>query len=415
MLKTLFVLLLSIICVSCEQKSTEEMPASAAAAPGPEMTAPPQPAAPSQPPLVIKEGQLIEVGEIYTNALLSYTFTISNTSDADLQLDMVSGTCNCIIIENNLSDYVLPAGQEVTFGLKLNAAKIPVGDFVRDALVEVKDYLPVKIVLQGNVKPLLIVPPPPQVNFGLLKDCGEKWSRTVAIELQPEVPGELEIPTELSHPLFTVKSQKLSDRKTEITVEPKGDLPYTQEFIQKISVPVLQPAGCPKVELIVSGQVGGKIFFMPQAYNFTPKTLAESSQHTVSFYLGEVKLPDGSIFDASASSNKKNRFARVRRSRIAAPAVPVNYNLKETLDWDSFFANLEVDVPRGVQLEKIKHESGVELKVTISSTVFARARKILQIRPRRGTQYFNNLLLTALKVQDDDDEQDTDNEEQAQD
>ena len=63
-------------------------------------------------------------------------------------------------------------------------------------------------------------------------------------------------------------------------------------------------------------------------------------------------------------------------------AVPLKF-VREHHDWDDLFAHLEFRAPDGVKVEKLRHPTGIELRVTVTPESFSQ-NKTLEIIPFRG-------------------------------
>ena len=91
-------------------------------------------------------------------------------------------SCPCATIEGPCEQILIGAQGEYLLRLRLSAALIPFGAYMRTLFVELQNGIIQQIRLHGEVFPIYDVQPSRTINLGLLKDCSADWQREVTVK-----------------------------------------------------------------------------------------------------------------------------------------------------------------------------------------------------------------------------------------
>ncbi len=327
--------------------------------------------------------EFLDLGAVFEMERREGSFSVKNVSEKVQRIKSVAPTCECLTLAKPFEPLELQPGESFDIVFEMNAATVEMNSFLRYFMILTAEGQKFQAKVGGRiVRPMTVVPSSRILELGLMKNPAEQWSRSFTIQKSPDLEGPLVLGEELqsaSH-LSAVMVAK-GDDTYEVIVTPKGTLPYTRKFSERVRVPILQPEKAGFLDLTITAQVGEAVNFAPDNWKIVRSKLEEAGQFTERFAYGEVPGLQEEKYDGVRDVRNMMKTSLLRQHN----AVPLKF-VKENHDWDDLFAHLEYEVPAGVTLEKIRHPQGIELKITVTKEAFAETTSVQVVPFRDGNR-----------------------------
>ena len=320
------------------------------------------------------EGNYLPVGTVYEQEERRAAFRVVNVSSEPQTIVSLVATCDCTRVLTQADNTVLQPGEALTVEFDVLAGKMLSETFMRFIQIRSLGCPPLRGQYGGQVKTVAEVLPERKVKLPLLKDPAAPWEVVFSFKKAAELERLVLGPPQ-ENPYFQYDFQDLGEGNYTLKVSPKAPLPYGRNFSQIIAIPVREPAVARAILVSVAMPVAEAVYFTPDKWTIARSALEQAGSFTASFAYGVVP---GLQEDETVGSRDMMRPRKLRQKS----AVPLKF-VKEHHDWDDLFAHLEFRAPEGVKTEKVRHPTGIELKITVTPECFADS-KILTVTPFRG-------------------------------
>ena len=328
-------------------------------------------------------GDVLDLGKVFEMEHREGSFSVKNVSGKVQRIKTVESTCECLTLSKPFEPLELQPEESFEVAFTMNASTVELDSFLRHIMILTAEGQRFQANVGGYiVRPMTVSPADRIAELELLKNPAESWSRSFILKKNPDLEGPLVLGEELqcaSH-LSAVMVAK-GDDTYEVTVSPKGTLPYARKFSERVRVKILQPEKAGFLDLTIQAQVGEAVNFAPDNWKIVRSKLEEAGQFTERFAYGEVPGLQEEKNDGVRDLRNMMKKSLLRQHN----AVPLKF-VKENHDWDDLFAHLEYEVPAGVALEKIRHPQGIELKITVTKEAFAEATSVQVVPFRDGNR-----------------------------
>ena len=316
----------------------------------------------------------LPVGDVYEQEERPASFKVVNASQEPQTIVSIVATCDCTRLLTHVENAVLQPVESLQVEFEVLAAKMLSKKFARNFLIKYLGGPTIKAQYAGQVVEVVKVGPERIVDLPFQKTPDAKWEVLFELKRNPMLEKVvLAAPAESRY--FAFDFQDLGDGSYALKVTPKADLPYSRKFTEEIHVPVVEPAQARFVKLEISVPVAESVFFTPDKWTIARSALEAAGSLTGRFAYGVVP---GLQEDETIEAKDMMRPRKLRQKS----AVPLKF-VREHHDWDDLFGHLELRVPEGLAVEKLRHPTGIELQVTVTPDCFADS-KTLQITPFRG-------------------------------
>ena len=364
--------LLSVLLLAgCGKKAAQPAPPAASATPA---------EAPSKPAATIAldygaDLPYMPLGDMYEDEVRHDSFKIVNNSTDDQTILAVEGTCPCLRLSQPFTESVIPPGGALEVAFDMYGPELEFRRFARYFIVRSLSQAPMRAQFAGERKQVATVTPEREVTLPMQKVPTTDWEVVFQLKANDtlEKPPKLAAPEEGPHLAYAFTDN--GDGSWTLKVTPKAPLPYSRKFKQAIRIPVLEPARAKSLTLEIDVQVGEAIVFTPDKWTISAAALAEQKTLTGRFAYGVVP----GLQEEEKLDSKDMMKPRALRQKNA---VPLKF-VREHHDWDDLFAHLEFRAPTGVKVEKLRHPTGIELRVTVTPECFTQS-KTLEVVPFRG-------------------------------
>ena len=321
------------------------------------------------------EGDYLPVGTVYEQEERRASFRVVNVSSEPQTIVSLMATCDCTRLLTQADNTVLQPGEALTVEFDVLAGRMLSESFVRFIQIRSLRCPPLRGQYGGQVKTVAEVLPERKVKLPLLKNPAAPWEVVFTFKKVAELEKLVLAPPQES-PYFQYDFQDLGEGSYTLKVSPKAPLPYGRNFSQLIAIPVLEPAAARAILVSLAMPVAEAVYFTPDKWTIARSALEQAGSFTANFAYGVVP---GVQEDETVGSRDMMRPRKLRQKS----AVPLKF-VKDHHDWDDLFAHLEFRAPEGVRTEKVRHPTGIELKITVTPECFADS-KILTVMPFRGT------------------------------
>ncbi len=315
------------------------------------------------------------LGDMYEDEVRHGSFKIVNNSADDQTILAVEGTCPCLRLSQPFTQSVIPPGAALEVAFDMHGPELEFKRFARYFIVRSLSQAPMRAQFAGERKQVATVTPEREVTLSMQKVPTTDWEVVFHLKAAEGLakPPVLAAPEEGPHLAYAFTDN--GDGNWTLKVTPKAPLPYSRKFKQEIHIPVLEPASAKCLTLEIDVQVGEAVVFTPDKWTISAAALAEQKTLTARFAYGVVP----GLQEEERLDSKDMMKPRTLRQKNA---VPLKF-VREHHDWDDLFAHLEFRAPAGVQVEKIRHPAGIELRVTVTQESF-KQNKTLEVVPFRA-------------------------------
>lgn len=368
-----FFLLGVLLLAACGKKSPQAKPS--AAAPKPAETA--EVREPAQG-IVLDYGAdlpYMPLGDLYEDEVRRDSFKIVNNSTDDQTILGIEATCGCLRLAEPFTQRVIPPGEALEIAFNMYGPELEFRRFARYFIVRSLSQAPMRAQFAGERKQLAAVTPEREITLPMQKTPEVPWEVVFQLKAAEGLEKPLQLATPEEGPHLAYAFTDNGEGSWTLKVTPKAPLPYSRKFRQQIRIPVLEPARAEHITLEIDVQVGEAVVFTPDKWIISAAALEEQKTLTARFAYGVVP----GLQEEEKIDSKDMMKPRALRQKNA---VPLKF-VREHHEWDDLFAHLEFRAPNGVQVEKFRHPTGIELRVTVTPESFAQS-KTLEVVPFRG-------------------------------
>ena len=336
--------------------------------------------------LSLPEGDFINIGKIMDREQRDFNFRLSNTQKRPLKLLRLRANCPCLSIAEPGIDRVLEPGESFEGKARINAAKLPLGEFHRLLLVEVENEELQLISLRGESVKMLDYEPTQTIELGSFAGVNVPWKRSFRIKSRfPE--GRLQLHEPEANRFFDYKLSSLSADEFELEISAKPPLPIGR-LRHIVDIPCSGVENYGPLQVALFGRVDG----WKLALNKTTISLDTQMADEQGYLRGEVKL---GLADENAPSPRaqRARFRRTQREELDESQPNVQLVSKEELSsdpqlaveaWKNIAQELSIELPEGAELQKIPLDDGVSLQLSFSQKLLTDRPALTLMLRRKG-------------------------------
>ena len=332
------------------------------------------------------------MGYVYSREMKHGEFTVTNTGTISETIKMVEPTCNCITLDEQYRDVVLQPGEVLKIGFTMDASTVKNDEFGRDILISSLYSEPLVARVGGRIIRPMQVLPSDRVDLGKFKDPATPWKQVFQLQSNPELSEPVVLGEPVESPYLNIQLEDQGAGNYEVTITPKGTMPYNRSFHPFAAIPIVKPAGARDVVMVLEMQVGEAVNFAPDQWRMKKSILEKAGSLTERFVYGEVPGIQEERKKGDSATDLKNMMKGSFLKQHNA--VPLKF-VKENHDWDDLFDHMEFQVPEGVTLNKIRHPQGIELQITVTPQAFEQTNEV-QIVPYRDQNQMAPIRLIGL-------------------
>lgn len=348
--------------------------------------------------LRLADADFINIGKIMDREWRDFSFTLSNTQKRPLKVLKLRANCPCLDITEPVINKVLQPDEGFTGKARINATKLPLGEFHRLLIVEVENEELQLISLRGESVPMLEYEPAQTIELGSFAGVNVPWKRRFKIKSRfPEGRLQLHEPKASAH--FDYKLSSLSAQEFELEISAKMPLPVGR-LRQIIDIPCSGVENYGPVQVALFGRVTGwKLALANKVMQLNPQEADDKGR-----ICGEVKL---SLADEKARGLRMQRMlgrgSTQKKSTKNLPNMqPVSNEEEETdpLDsletWKSISEELSIDLPEGCELQKTPQPDGVILKLSFTKELLAK-RSVMTLMLKRNNKAMQRIVVQSVQ------------------
>lgn len=317
--------------------------------------------------LQVLAAESLQMGQILDREQRDFSFRVQNIQAIPLQLQQVRVSCPCLQILEAPRNLQLPPGGECFIRGRLDAGKLPVGQFSRFILMEFAGHGVQRVLVCGESVQMLEIEPGANLDLGTFAGVEVCWTRKVRIRSRfpVEKPFELTVPTADRYFEYELRRQDASEY--ELALSPK--LPLPQGILRhSVQIPVRGVDHYGPIELRISGKVTG----WPLTVKNRILVVDLKQTQADGRYSGEVKI--------TVQDNRAGRRWRTvhdpQKEKSSNGFRPVAEDEKMAAlltrleTWQKISDEIEVVLPEKVSLEKIPQSDGVVMQFKFQPDFF---------------------------------------------
>ncbi len=329
--------------------------------------------------LQVFDADSLQMGKMLDREQRDFSFRLRNGQAKPLRLKRVRVNCPCLNLQEvPPAELTLAPGDECQVKGRMDAGKLKVGKFNRTVLVEVEGEELQLVHITGESIQMLDFEPGPGIDLGTFAGVDVPWSRTIHIKSRFTGDQVLELLPPPPSENFEYHLEKLSATEYRFEFKPKLPLPRGR-LKHLLDIPTRGIERYGSVQVGLFGTVTGWQLAMDKRSLVIDLKKAQAGQSHVC----EVKIIHRTKESMRGDSRRLTRIAREKKKAETQESVQLvseeetaadSLNKLET--WQKIAADIRLNLPEEVALEKVPQADGIMLKMTFPENYFAKIPRV---------------------------------------
>lgn len=319
-------------------------------------------------PIIAVDGKDIQLGRVYFGDIRVLWVKLKNTGDKPVKLQSIDASCSCTNVDGIPGGRIFAPGEEWKMAVRLDSARLPLGKFTREVILNANGYAPYRIYFSGENRELCkILPFGSKIRIAGSNDPSASWKEVVQIDgADSEWQGKVVlVPRERKESDYLqANATRLPDGKWQVEISPRRPLPWTDSFSEEVRLQVLEPADAPDIRLKISGRSGTSVNFSPRSFEI-PAEAAPEGDFTFTAEIG---------YDPYEDNGEMNEFKQMEMRRYA-----------EKVDWRAVHKSFKLPVPEGMSVTMQPLRFGVRVTIRGKNSMIPEGKGVTLTAEAQGS------------------------------
>jgi len=313
-------------------------------------------------PLSLEDGMEKKVGVLLRGEIRAMELLLTNTSEKELVVDGIEATCACTHVLGIVNGLKLAPHEIWKLQIRLDSTKIDLGAFTRNVIIPCKGYKPFILKFSGEVQQFVnIKPETATMTFPAVRRPDAPWSAECFISGREDLEQTLGLSLDPSsaHKNLEIRLEKAMPGKWQITVKPKGALPWGRgsfaHTLKLNSIDEKTGKKLPDISVKVKGKICTNMQFYPRMVSLDETSFSQEGKAEFTVTLG---------FDPYSDTTTSKNQVKIKNIK------KMQESMVSDVDWEAFHANFAVPSIPGVEIVKEDLRFGVQMKIAVSREAF---------------------------------------------